>query len=474
MKDLVAGMCAGVVVGVVGLAAGLTLVPVRDHQAIRGGDRPVAGPVSTPPSIFAGDAELDRAEPVDQGLDDSIFAEGEPADDALAAAVDGALALDESREQATAVTDISAAPGEGAAGIAAEVSPLPEPATTTDGEAAAQLRPAPEDSVVQTGAGTQSAQVIPSDGAEALPPPAPQIIAPRAPAAISVQTDGPGLAVDAATDGPGNEAEAQPPAPDTPEPDLAPPAFDGGLPTPPESLPAGILPQVGDEAAALIDAEDDRPALVRNAAAEPPFGNLPLLAVVLVDRAGSDPITGVPLSVAIAADAEDAGVRAEAWRAAGAEIVAIPDLPTEVEGTRPVAPFDATFEALPRAATVMPESAQGFTGGPIMADEIAAALAETGHGLILRSGTADPFARAAERAGVPAVSVFRRVDGSGRDGRAVARFLDQAAFEARNRGAVVVIADNAPETAEGLERFLDGTRADTVALVPVSAILRAR
>ncbi|WP_375262208.1 divergent polysaccharide deacetylase family protein, partial [Palleronia sp.] len=131
-------------------------------------------------------------------------------------------------------------------------------------------------------------------------------------------------------------------------------------------------------------------------------------------------------------------------------------------------------EAMPQAAAVMAEGEQGFASGPVAADEIAATLADTGHGVIIRGRDRGPLAQAAEKVGVPVQSIFRRVDGSGRDGRAIGRFLDQAAFEARNRGAVVVIADNTPETAEGIERFLGSSRADTVALVPVSAILRSQ
>ncbi|SFH23260.1 Uncharacterized conserved protein YibQ, putative polysaccharide deacetylase 2 family [Palleronia marisminoris] len=450
MKGLLGGICAGVVVGVIGLAVGLSLAPVRDHQAIGGRDRPAAvGPETQ--SIFA-----DEPGTAPVARDDArvgLSPADDPSGDIPAATTPGQTVRQESdvRVPEAAV----APPSEGAepAAPAATVSTVVVNAAELGPDAEARVEPAEaEPATTETPTVDPAAEVV---------PPAAQILAPRAPNFVPAQTDGPGLTRDPAEGPPRDGLEAQPAALVVPEAGFAPPDFDGGLPSRPERLPQDV-----DEAATA----DDRPALVRNAIAEPPSWYVPLMAIVVVDRAGTDPIEGVPLSVAIAADAADAEARAEAWRAAGAEIVAIPGPPTGAAGTGPLAMFDA----LPRAATVMAQSERGFAGGSIAADEIAAVLAETGHGLILRSGTSTSVIEAAERAGVPAVEIFRRVDGSGRDGRAVGRFLDQAAFEARNRGAVVVIADNSPETAEGLERFLGSSRADSVALVPVSAILRAQ
>ena len=449
MKGFLGGICAGVAVGAIGLAVGLTLVPARDHEAIRGADHPAAVEQGT---IFDEDPDI---APVDQAQDDAeaIFAPADDDMDVPAATISDGVEQDSASEVGGDVPPSPSLPEE----ISIEEPAAAVPAAVVK---AAELGPDAASEEVAP----ETAEAPPADPAEALTPPAAQTLAPRAPSSDALRTGRPDLTVAPAGEGSRDEAETQPAALTVPEAGLVPPDFDGGLPTPPEPLADGNSAW----------AEDDRPALVRNAVAAPPSWAAPLLSVVVVDRPGTDPIEGVPLSVAIAADAEDAQGRADAWRAAGAEIVAIPSLPAGAAGTGPLALFDATFDALPQAATIMAGSAQGFAGGPMAADEIAATLAETGHGLILRSGTSAPLAQAAERAGVPTAGIFRRVDGSGRDGRAVGRFLDQAAFEARNRGAVVVIADNSPETAEGLERFLESSRADSVVLVPVSAILRAQ
>ena len=542
MKGLLAGVCAGGVVSVVGLAIGLTIVPPRDPAAVGRGDRPDvvsplgAAPDADVPTIFAEEPEVDVAEPdlgtaptdeaeemvgagpaasEDLGGGDSA-AQDEPAPaTVIRDARQPDVAADTGVEQTAEGEDAEAAqtggvePGSGE--NAAEIVPpdvetgswdevleedqapvFTEPTSNPGADTAAE--PAAdggrgEEADLGSGGGAdggapagEAASLKEDDRtptATVMVSPTAQVVAPQAPAADAVQDAGTRLLVKSAASDARDVLEAQPAALALPLGGFEPPPFDVAVPprtAPPlqnEGLPqAEAAPADADATAEDDEAADIRPALVRNAAAEPPSGDIPLLALVLVDRPGAEVIDEVPLSVAIAADAADAGARATAWRAAGAEIVAIPGLTADADGTGPLAVFDATFDALPRATAVMAESTQGFAGGPVAADEIAATLVETGHGLIVRGRELGPVAQAAERAGVPTERIFRRVDGSGRDGRAIGRFLDQAAFEARSRGAVVVIAETSPETAEGIAHFLDSSRADTVELVPVSTILR--
>jgi len=212
-------------------------------------------------------------------------------------------------------------------------------------------------------------------------------------------------------------------------------------------------------------------ALERNAVPSGETGGRPLMAVVLLDQDGGALLQTLPLSVAIAADATDAAARAQVWRDAGQEVVAIPAV-TDPSETGADALIDGTASTLPQAASVMPDGASGFAGGPLVSRQIVESLALTGHGLIARGSALDPAIRAAEQAGVPVTRIYRRMDGAGRDARAIARFLDQAAFEARNRGSVVVLAANTDEVARAFDLWLGSSRAQSVALVPVSAVLR--
>ena len=76
------------------------------------------------------------------------------------------------------------------------------------------------------------------------------------------------------------------------------------------------------------------------------------------------------------------------------------------------------------------------------------------------------------REGVPSATVFRDFDGEGQDPRVMRRFLDQAAFKARQEGPVVMLGRLRADTVSALLLWGLQDRASSVELVPVSAILR--
>ena len=55
----------------------------------------------------------------------------------------------------------------------------------------------------------------------------------------------------------------------------------------------------------------------------------------------------------------------------------------------------------------------------------------------------------------------------------IRRFLDNAAFRARNEDGVIVLARARAETLEALQEWSLGNRAQTVTLAPISAVLLA-
>jgi polysaccharide deacetylase 2 family uncharacterized protein YibQ len=78
------------------------------------------------------------------------------------------------------------------------------------------------------------------------------------------------------------------------------------------------------------------------------------------------------------------------------------------------------------------------------------------------------------REGVPSASVFRDFDANGQDARAIRRFLDQAAFRAgQEEGGVIMVGRLRAETISALLLWGLQDRASSVALAPVSAVLRA-
>jgi polysaccharide deacetylase 2 family uncharacterized protein YibQ len=75
---------------------------------------------------------------------------------------------------------------------------------------------------------------------------------------------------------------------------------------------------------------------------------------------------------------------------------------------------------------------------------------------------------------VPAALVFRDFDAEGQSSDEIRRILDQAAFRARQEGAVILVGRASPGTLAALTEWALGSRAASVALAPVSAALLAQ
>ena len=85
-------------------------------------------------------------------------------------------------------------------------------------------------------------------------------------------------------------------------------------------------------------------------------------------------------------------------------------------------------------------------------------------------------ARAAEQAGVPSGVVYRDLDADDQDARIVRRFVDQAAFRARQASdgeGVVLVGRVRPDTISALILWGTANNDDQVAFVPVSTVLTA-
>jgi uncharacterized protein len=69
--------------------------------------------------------------------------------------------------------------------------------------------------------------------------------------------------------------------------------------------------------------------------------------------------------------------------------------------------------------------------------------------------------------------VFRILDATGESVPKMRNYLDRAAFKAAQEGRVVVIGSTRPETVAALLEWTVEGRAASVALAPVSAVLRS-
>ena len=218
-----------------------------------------------------------------------------------------------------------------------------------------------------------------------------------------------------------------------------------------------------------------RGALERNAV---PFANpegRPLLSIMLLDQAlgpdvGLDPeaFAGSALTIAIDPASPTASARADAWQAAGMEIVLLAgaatpnatpqDIEIAVEGARGIVPQAVGL------ADIGPDPA------PDMAS-VAPALAQAGLGYLGRHGGLGAEVAAARRAGVPAVTLSRSLGPDDASAEDLLRSLDRAAFDAVRSGATVVTGPSTEAMREALRRWAESDRAGEVATAPLSAIL---
>lgn len=244
----------------------------------------------------------------------------------------------------------------------------------------------------------------------------------------------------------------------------------------------GRLPQVGgaddaEEPAAASPETQEPPgetaALRRNAAEFEVPPDRPLMSVVLLD--GGDLPTDLPFpaTLALLPTNPEAMLRAQVYRAAGHEIAVIPALPEGATAGDVAQALEGSRALLDQAVALMDSPEGTLQVSRDALEQVVNTAARTGHGVLTFPRGLNAAARVAEREGVIAGTVFRDIDGAGQDSAAVRRFLDQAAFRARQEGAVIVFARVRPETVAGLAEWVLGSRAESVTMAPLSAVLLA-
>lgn len=340
--------------------------------------------------------------------------------------------------------------------------PQDEPQTGTDATDAAGQAPAPEP---ENEGGDLSE---PAEAAAEDPAPAAEEAAPED---TSPEDTAPDTAADAA------------PADDSTIGDLAQGVTTNRLP----SVTDPAEPEAAAEPAGTAtaedpaeEAEDTRRPLERHAAEfENPEGK-PLMAIILIDdgRGAIGPQAladfPYPISFAVNAAAPGAADRAAAYRAAGAEVLALVDLPETATARDAEVSMEAYLAAVPEAVAVMEGTGTGLQASREATEQLAPILTESGHGLVMFPQGLNTAQKLIAREGVPSASVFRDFDANGQDARAIRRFLDQAAFRAdQEEGGVIMVGRLRAETISALLLWGLQDRASSVALAPVSAVLRA-
>lgn len=229
------------------------------------------------------------------------------------------------------------------------------------------------------------------------------------------------------------------------------------------------------------DASVDLPPIQAFAA---PFGDTdsqPLMAIILIDN-GVDLTSGpagiaalrnfpYPLSFAVDSAMPEARQRMAEYRAQGFEVLALLDLPKNATARDAETAVSQSLAAVPEAVALMEAPDGGGQFSREVSDQITAALKASGHGLVLQSKGLNTVQKLAVRDGVPAGLIFRDFDSAGQTPRVIRRFLDQAAFRARQEGGVIMVGRVRPDTISALLLWGLQDRASRVALVPISAVL---
>jgi len=403
-----------------------------------------------------------------------------------------ALALDDD----PTTQDAPTAPAPEAGGAAEEAAPEPvappapepDPRATTGIEVpdgAPEILP-PEEAPLPDGNGDpapevdQAAPAMPVEEAP-TPDPAPD------PAPDDVPEMAPEIAPEIAPEAepPTDMADAPTPAADVPEvvsePEADAPAPDDETEAeaedPSETVVTGRLPAIGAAPVADMPEAAPVPALIRNAIAFAGAGDQPLLAILLLDTGGERAAVGdlgnlpFPVTVAVDAGATDAEEAIAFYRDQGAEIMLTVPLPEGATAMDVEVSVEAYGPLLADAAAVLVEEDLGFQTLGDGAVQLGVNLAESGHGFVSYPAGLNTGHKAVLKEGVKAGLVFRDLDGAGQEGPVIRRFLDNAAFRARNEERVIVVARTRAETVQALLEWSLGTRAQTVTLAPISAVL---
>lgn len=260
-----------------------------------------------------------------------------------------------------------------------------------------------------------------------------------------------------------------------------------------ESVTVGRLPRIGDEPEGPVEATgaaaedgseevaEPEGALLRNAVAFDPPGDKPLVAIVLLDDGqgtlGLDALRAFPypLSFAIPAARPGAAESAARYREAGFEVLIAADLPETATAADAETAMQTWLAAIPQAVAVIEGTGSGLQSSREASAQLAPILMESGHGLVMLPNGLDTAQKLIAREGVPAMTLFREIDGQGQDAAAVRRFLDQGAMRAvQQQESVILLGRVRPDTISALLLWGLQDRAASVALAPVSAVLLAQ
>lgn len=459
-----------------------------EEDAAPEADRASAAPVATPddvgdevPGLGGGGSGPDAdtgVGPMDLAAPDDDRRDGADAPAAPAAPDD----TDAAARAPAAATETAPAPQTGA-DIAR--APEPDPASDTAGAPRAATAAPPA---------ADSPEIAPP-AIDDLPPRAPDDPAPGSGAVIvelpdATATSDDVVVIEEAPDAPGSndgrsdeEVGGERGDEDGPRISLLGP--DAALPPGSTDVPV-LRPETSTEDEAPEDvappdpaADPEAPALVAHAADwTPDDAGRPRLSVILVDTGTLGPAAvqavkaiPFPVSVAIDATAPEATALISAYRAEGIEVLAIARLPEGATPQDAEVILTAAFDAVPETIALLDPGDGGLQSNRDVTEQAMSVLARGGRGFVTASRGLNTALRIAEAEGVAADVLYRDLDSEGQEARVIRRFLDQAAFRARQQSGVVLLGRVRPDTLSALTLWGSAAQSEQVTMAPVSAVL---
>ncbi|WP_425045305.1 divergent polysaccharide deacetylase family protein [Primorskyibacter sp. S87] len=496
MRGFVGGMIVGTaIVAVVG--AGMSLMSPLPQRPIVNGDGPQTGteteaPTDSGPVANLGtDGDLVELAPVGPGAQDSEHetltalddADTQPGDKPSVGPATGALDGPGDQPQSGSVSVGADTPVSARDQAGLPQSPQEEqtPTAATDTPAQPAL---PDLGDSDTGFGSQTSDTETAPSVRETDDPAPDTTEPTAVAEETAPEAAPQPSTESSVTA-GNEAPVV-----TPDSEGADAPKLAALPQAGSGADSSTSPTVGNRVVPLTErnkpeAEPETAEVVVSGDATPletyaaSFENTedkPLMAIVLIDddmALGGEALRDFPYPLSFAVDpaAPDAAEKMARYRAAGQEVVAMLNMPGASTAQDAEVSLSVWLDVMPETVALLEGTGSGIQGNREMAEQVSAIAGSTGRGLITQDNGLNTVQKLAARNGVPSAVVFRDFDGAGQTPTVMRRFLDQAAFRARQEGAVVMLGRVRPDTISALLLWGLQDRANRVTLAPVSAVL---
>jgi polysaccharide deacetylase 2 family uncharacterized protein YibQ len=227
------------------------------------------------------------------------------------------------------------------------------------------------------------------------------------------------------------------------------------------------------------DGDTDRPALEAYAMPFDAEESRPLMAVILIDqpddRLDIETLTRFSFPVAFAIDPSrpDAAERAAIYREAGFEVLMLASvIPEGATATDTDVALSVARDRVPEAIAIMDTPESRVQSERMVLEATVGVAARAGQGFVAFPRGLNTAEQMAERAEVPAATLFRLLDDEDQRATVITRYLGRAEFAAAQEGAVVVAGRTRPDTVTALFSWALGDRNEGVAIAPLSEVLR--